>query len=57
MVDSMYSNADKIRSMSDEELAEFLTNQFCHSVGEELILKWLKMEAKPSVKKQAVVFM
>lgn len=28
------SNADKIRQMSDKELAKFLTEQFFHGVGE-----------------------
>ncbi len=37
-------NADKIRSMTDEELAEFLTKQFCHGVGENLIKEWLESE-------------
>lgn len=45
-----YSNADKIRSMNDEELAEFLQrfgtfNQPCSlSVGEPL--KWLQSETE-----------
>lgn len=38
------TNADKIRSMTDEELAEFLTKQFCHGVGENLIKEWLESE-------------
>lgn len=38
------TNADRIRSMTDEELAEFLTKQFCHGVGENLIKEWLESE-------------
>lgn len=38
------TNADKIRSMTNEELSEFLTNQFCHGVGENLIKEWLESE-------------
>lgn len=40
------SNADRIRSMTDEELAEFLTKQFCHGVGENLIKEWLESEVE-----------
>jgi len=36
------TNADRIRTMNDVELAEFLTKQFCHGVGEKLIFDWLK---------------
>lgn len=36
------SNVDKIRSMSDSELAEFLSNQFCHGYGKPQIEEWLK---------------
>ena len=35
-------NADRIRSMTDEELGEFITNQFCHGIGKELITEWLQ---------------
>lgn len=38
------TNVDKMRNMTNEELAEFLTNQFCHGVGENLIKKWLESE-------------
>lgn len=40
------TNADKIRSMNDGELAEFITRQFCHGIGEKLILEWLQQPAK-----------
>lgn len=58
------SNADKIRSMSDEELAEFFNgkiwcqmcgygdNGICYSVKRDChggILKWLKSEVKEKV--------
>ena len=42
----LQSQADRIRAMSDEELAEFITKQFCHGVGYPLILEWLKSEVK-----------
>lgn len=38
------TNADRIRNMTNEELAEFLTKQFCHGVGENLIKEWLESE-------------
>ncbi len=38
------TNAEKIRSMTNEELAEFFTKQFCHGVGENLIKEWLESE-------------
>jgi len=37
------SNADRIRAMSDEELAEFLASQ--SKIGESWWLEWLKQEA------------
>lgn len=39
-----FTNADKIRNMTNEELAEFLTKKFCHGVGENLIKEWLESE-------------
>lgn len=36
------TNGDKIRAMSDSELAEFLSNKFCHSYGKPQIEDWLK---------------
>ena len=47
------SNADRIRQMTDEELADFLDGFLCYQVGEcraedidcqECCLKWLKQE-------------
>ena len=40
------TNADRIRGMSDEKLAEFITQQFCHGIGEKLILEWLQQPAR-----------
>lgn len=37
------TNGDRIRNMTDEELAEFITIQFCHGIGKDLIAKWLQM--------------
>ena len=39
------TNADRIRKMSDGELAEFLSNQFCHGFCEQQMVAWLKSEA------------
>lgn len=48
------TNADRIRQMTDEELADFLDGFLCYQVGEcraddidcqECCLKWLKQEA------------
>lgn len=38
------TNGDSIRAMGDKELAKFLTEQFCHGIGEELIMEWLESE-------------
>lgn len=40
------TNADRIREMSDEELARAIALQFLHGVGTEWILQWLKSEVK-----------
>lgn len=40
------TNADRIRGLNDVELAGFITQQFCHGIGEKLILEWLKQPAK-----------
>lgn len=40
------TNADKIRSMTDEELAEFLSNTFSHGYGKDSILNWLQEAVK-----------
>lgn len=36
------TNADRIRGLNDEELARFITQHFCHGIGENLILEWLQ---------------
>lgn len=41
-IDYNPTKADRIRSMEDEELAKFITKQFCHGIGENLILEWLQ---------------
>ena len=38
------TNAEKIKGMGVEELAEFLAKQFCHGIGENLIKEWLESE-------------
>lgn len=38
------TNGDAIRAMDNEELAEFFTKQFCHGIGENLIMEWLESE-------------
>lgn len=48
--DSRHTNADRIRNMSDEELAEFLIT-FKNTFGEEYegetsCMEWLQSEAK-----------
>lgn len=40
------TNADRIRGLNDEELAKFITQQFCHGIGEKLILGWLQQLAE-----------
>ena len=40
------TNADHIRSMSDEELARELSIKFFHGTLHEWILQWLKSETK-----------
>ena len=49
---SIKTNADRIRAMSDKELAEILHNAGGNWYSEEYWLKWLKQEAadKDSVK-------
>ena len=51
------TNADRIRSMSDEELAEYLTN-ICRDLWEMFVadpekmwLEWLKKEVKKEAEK------
>lgn len=36
------TNGERIRNMSDEELAKFISVQFCHGYGEPQTLEWLK---------------
>ena len=43
---SIITNADRIRSMTDEELAEVLHNAGANWYSEEYWLKWLKEEYK-----------
>ena len=40
------TNYEKIKGMRVEELAEFLTKQFCHGIGADLIKEWLESEAE-----------
>lgn len=40
------TNADRIRGLNDEELAKFITQQFCHGIGENLILDWIQQPAE-----------
>ena len=36
------TNGDYIRGLGNKELAEFLSNQFCHGFGVREIEKWLE---------------
>ena len=38
--------ADWVRSMTDEELADFLSKQFFHETGKELLIEWLKQNVE-----------
>lgn len=38
------TNFERIKRTGVEELAEFLTKQFCHGIGENLIKEWLESE-------------
>lgn len=42
------TNADRIRSMSDEELARFLSRHVCYSgmVDEMFTLRWIRQPAE-----------
>lgn len=42
------TNAEKIRLMSDEEMAAFLEKHFCHE-RRDLILEWLKEKADAEI--------
>lgn len=45
-VPKIVTNAELIRAMSDEELAECFATTFCHGYGELQLLDWLKQPAK-----------
>lgn len=40
------TNGDRIRAMGNKELAKFLAEQFCHGIGEKLIMQWLESGVK-----------
>ena len=40
------TNAQKIRAMSDEELAEFLSKTFCYGYGGQQLIEWLQQSAE-----------
>ena len=40
------TNAQKIRAMSDEEMAEFLSKTFCHGYGGPQLIEWLQRPAE-----------
>ena len=40
------TNADRIRAMSDEELAEFLSKTFCNGYGGQQLIEWLQQSAE-----------
>ena len=44
--DHKLTNADRIRSLNDEELAEFVKYRFCPSISKEFILAWLQKPAE-----------
>ena len=46
--DIPFTNADRIRRMSDEELAKFLVNKLPPDISdwEDLMLKWLQQPAE-----------
>ncbi len=39
------TNADRIREMSDEELADYFSKTFCHGYGKPQFIEWLKQPA------------
>ena len=43
-----YTNAEKIRLMSDEEMASFLEKHFCHE-RQDSISEWLKEKADAEI--------
>lgn len=44
--DHKTTNADRIRGLSDEELAKFIAQQFCYGFCEKQILEWLQQPAE-----------
>lgn len=38
------TNGDLLRAMEDQELAKYLSKIFCHGIGENEILSWLKKD-------------
>ena len=40
------TNAQKIRAMSDKELAEFLSKTFCNGYGGTQLIEWLQRPAE-----------
>lgn len=46
------TNAQKIRSMSDAELAEFLSKTFCNGYGDTQLIEWLQQPAGEEYKNE-----
>ena len=46
ILDHKPTNADRIKSLNDEELAEFVKYRFCPSISKEFILAWLQKPAE-----------
>lgn len=46
IVETPKTNAQKIRAMSDEELAEFLSKTFCNGYGGPKLIEWLQQSAE-----------
>lgn len=40
------TNADRIRAMSDAELADYFSKTFCHGYGKPQFIEWLKQPAE-----------
>lgn len=45
IVEATKTNADRIRAMSDEKLADYLSKTFCHGYGKPQLVEWLKQPA------------
>jgi hypothetical protein len=41
----LFTNAERIREMSDKELAEYFAKTFCHGYGQPQLLDWLQKPA------------